>query len=284
MKSKKLTTLLIALFFLTGISLMLYPAVSDAWNSLHQSRAIETYSERVAELNDFDYERLWADAEEYNRRLAGKEADEGAEALREQYEALLNVSGNGMMGYVEIPSIHTALPIYHGTDEAVLQIAVGHLEGSSLPVGGEGTHCVLSSHRGLPSARLFTDLDKLEEGEVFLLHVLGETLAYKVDQILVVEPDETEALSIEEDRDYCTLVTCTPYGVNSHRLLVRGCRTEYEKQEEDVQPVEKNAYFDLLELLPWAVVLVLLALLFCILTGRQNRKRKREKGKEETGG
>ena len=284
MKSKKLTTLLIALFFLTGISLMLYPAVSDAWNSLHQSRAIETYSERVAELDDFDYERFWADAEEYNRRLIGKEADEGAETLHEQYEALLNVSGNGMMGYVEIPSIHTALPIYHGTDEAVLQIAVGHLEGSSLPVGGEGTHCVLSSHRGLPSARLFTDLDKLEEGEVFLLHVLGETLAYKVDQILVVEPDETEALSIEEDRDYCTLLTCTPYGVNSHRLLVRGCRTEYEKQEEDVQPVEKNAYFDLLELLPWAVVLVLLALLFCVLTGRQNRKRKREKGKEETGG
>ena len=188
------------LVFVSGIALMLYPTVSDWWNSLHQSRAIRAYTEKVAELESGEYERL------------------------------LNVTGNGMMGYVEIPSINCLLPVYHGTDEAVLQIAVGHIAGTALPVGGEGTHCVLSSHRGLPSARLFTDLDQLEEGDTFRLHILDGVLTYQVDRILTVEPDETEALAPEEGKDYCTLVTCTPYGVNTHRLLVRGVRVQAREE------------------------------------------------------
>ena len=212
---KKSTTIILLLILLTGLSLLLYPTVSDYWNSFHQSRAIAGYTERVAEMDTADYEAMWNAAADYNQRLL---ADTGnryrmTEAEEEEYESLLDVTGTGIMGYVEIPKIRTSLPIYHGTDEAVLQIAIGHLAGSSLPVGGEGTHCVLTGHRGLPSAKLFTNLDEMEEGDTFSLHVLDQTLTYEVDQIRIVEP-------------YCTLVTCTPYGINTHRLLVRGHRIE----------------------------------------------------------
>lgn len=222
---KHLSTIILILVFLVGLSLLLYPTFSEYWNSLHQSRAIGEYTENVANLDDDTYEKLWSDAENYNQTLPDK-ADRFhmTEEEQEEYESLLNVSGNGMIGYIEIASIDCSLPIYHGTDEAVLQIAVGHIAGTSLPVGGEGTHCVLSGHRGLPSARLFTNLDRLVEGDTFVLRVLDETLTYEVDQIRIVLPNELDDLEIVEGKDYCTLVTCTPYGINSHRLLVRGHR------------------------------------------------------------
>ena len=178
--------------FAAGILLLLYPTFSDWWNTFRQSRAVDAYTEKVSELDGAQYEEFWEEAEEYNRTLnADSYLHPMTEAEKEKYEAALNIEGNGMMGYVEIPSIDCLLPIYHGTDEAVLQIAVGHMEGTSLPIGGKGTHCVLSSHRGLPSARLFTDLDQLTEGDKFILHVLGEALVYLVDQIKVVEPGRT---------------------------------------------------------------------------------------------
>lgn len=223
----RIITVVLMLVFLAGLSLLLYPIVSDLWNSLHQSKAITEYTEQTEGLDQETCARLWADAESYNKTLlddpdrfmmTGKEKTE--------YERLLDISGNGIMGYVEVPSIDCSLPIYHGTDEAALQTAIGHLEGSSLPTGGRGTHCVLSGHRGLPSARLFTDLDELTEGDIFLLKVLDRTMTYEVDQILTVDPYELDPLEIDPERDYCTLVTCTPYGINTHRLLVRGHRIE----------------------------------------------------------
>ena len=223
---KRLTTVILLLVLLTGLSLLLYPTVSDYWNSFHQSRAIASYTAQVEEMDPADYEAMWNAAAEYNQRLLADTGDRYrmTEAEEEEYESLLDVTGTGVMGYVEIPKLKTSLPIYHGTDAAVLQIAIGHLAGSSLPVGGEGTHCVLTGHRGLPSAKLFRNLDEMVEGDTFSLHVLDQTLTYEVDQIRVVEPQELDDLEIEEGQDYCTLVTCTPYGVNSHRLLVRGHR------------------------------------------------------------
>lgn len=233
---KHLPTVIFILIFLAGLSLLLYPTVSDRWNQMHQSLAITAYTEAAAALNDTDYEKLLSDARAYNEELA---ADGGKiklpEGWRERYEAQLNIGRQGIMGYIEIPKIDCRLPIYHGTSEGVLQTAVGHLEGSSLPVGGESTHSVLSGHRGLPSARLFTDLDQMAEGDRFLLCILEEVLTYEVDQILIVLPEETEALAIQQGEDLCTLVTCTPYGVNSHRMLVRGRRVEPPAEEETAQ-------------------------------------------------
>lgn len=232
-RKSRILTLFLVLIFLAGLSLLLYPAFSDWWNSLHQSRAIASYVAIVESLDNSDNEALWEEAQAYNASLAQDSARFlPSQEEQKAYNALLNPSGTGVMGYVEIPSIHVLLPIYHGTDEAVLQIAAGHVEGSSLPVGGSGTHCVISGHRGLPSARLFTDLDQLEEGDTFSLHVLDAVLTYQVDQIRVVEPEDLSCLGIEEGEDYCTLVTCTPYGVNTHRLLVRGRRVENPAQED----------------------------------------------------
>lgn len=228
---KHVSTILLFLVFGIGLCLLLYPTVSDYWNSFHQSRAIASYTDAVSQIDDKEYERIWQAAVSYNETIRAKAGNPYVltDEEKAQYNSLLNISGNGVMGYIEIPTIDVSLAVYHGTGESVLQIAVGHIEGSSLPVGGEGTHCVLSGHRGLPSARLFTDLDKLTEGDVFLLHILDDTLAYEIDQILIVEPENTDALKSEEGKDYCTLVTCTPYGVNSHRMLVRGHRVENEK-------------------------------------------------------
>ena len=229
-KKNKRYSLLLLLALLVGLSLLLYPTISNCWNSFNQSKTIATYVETVAEMDDSDYEGMWREAQAYNTALP---RDQGRFQLSEEekqvYEGLLRVSDDGIMGYVEIPSINVELPIYHGTDEEILQIAVGHIQGSSLPVGGPGTHCVISGHRGLPSAKLFTDLDQLTKGDIFILHVLDETLTYEVDQIHIVEPDDVSLLSMEEGEDLCTLVTCTPYGVNSHRLLVRGHRVENQQ-------------------------------------------------------
>ena len=226
-KGSTITTVILVLLFVIGLSLLLYPALSDYWNSLHQSAAISDYAENVADLSKENYDELWTAAKSYNASLVPRfNAFLLTDEQKEQYDSLLNVSGLGIMGYIEIPEINCSLPIYHGTDESVLQIAVGHISWPSPPTGGESTHCVLSGHRGLPSAKLFTNLDKLTEGSTFMLRVLDEVLTYEVDQILTVLPDEVDALQIVEGEDLCTLVTCTPYGINSHRLLVRGHRIE----------------------------------------------------------
>lgn len=266
-----LFSLILILTLLTGLSLLLYPTISDWWNSFHQSRAIASYVETVEELDDDAYAQLWEDAQAYNEALSQDNSRfQPSEEESVRYNELLNLSGTGIMGYVEIPSIDVALPIYHGTDEAVLQVAAGHIEGSSLPVGGPGTHTVLSGHRGLPSATLFTDLDQLDMGDVFLLHVLGETLTYQVDQIRIVEPDDVSLLALEEGEDLCTLVTCTPYGVNSHRLLVRGYRVE-NLEEEQVWQISGEAGrvdFRLVALALALPILLLLLLWTWLRTGR----------------
>ena len=273
---KHLSTILLILVFLIGLSLLLYPTVSDYWNSLHQSRAIATYAEQVAEIDNDLYDRLWSDAEAYNQTLLDKpDRFLLSEEEQAEYESLLNISGNGILGYIEIPSIKCALPIYHGTDEAVLQIAIGHIEGTSLPTGGEGTHAVLSGHRGLPSAKLFTDLDQLVPGDTFLLRVLDETLTYEVDQILIVEPYELDALAIEAGKDYCTLVTCTPYGINTHRLLVRGHRIENQETAQTIRVTADALQIEPIIVAPLVAVPMLLVLLVIVLFSGNKRKKKK---------
>ncbi|MDD3278190.1 MAG: class C sortase [Lachnospiraceae bacterium] len=239
---KRLSTIIICLVFLSGLSLLLYPLVANQWNNHRQKQLISNYESVVAEKEDagnIDYEAELQKAQAYNAALlpsilpdsfAIAEAQEGEDAA---YMSCLNIAGDGMMGMVEIPKINITLPIYHTTDASVLEQSAGHLEGSSLPVGGENTHSVISAHRGLPSASLFTDLDKLEKGDHFLIRVLDQVLCYEVDKISVVEPKETEALKVEEGQDLMTLLTCTPYGVNSQRLLVRGHRVPYEETVVD---------------------------------------------------
>ena len=276
MKKKKgnFITVLLVLVLLVGLSLLLYPSVSDYWNSFHQTRAISSYAEEVADLDPTRYDELWEAAKAYNQSLPEKNiGDVLTEEQKREYEDMLNVSGLGIMGYIEIPGIDCTLPIYHGTDEAVLQIAVGHLEWSSLPVGGEGSHCVLSGHRGLPSAKLFTNLDQLVEGDVFMLRVLDEVLTYEVDRILIVEPQETEALRIVEGKDYCTLVTCTPYGVNTHRLLVRGHRIDNIEEADTVRVTADAVQIEPLLVAPVVAIPMLLLLLIVLLLPRKTKKR-----------
>jgi sortase A len=217
--------LLLGCVLLFGVGLLLYPTVSDWWNNMHQSQAIATYQKAVQDNSAEKNKKMWDAAVAYNAALPHDDSRfEMTAAQRKVYEQTLDVTGTGIMGYVEIPKISVRLPIYHGTDSSILQIAIGHIPGSSLPVGGLGTHCVISGHRGLPSARLFTDIDQLREGDLFTLNVLGKTLTYQVDQIRVVLPNQLDDLAIDDGLDLCTLVTCTPYGVNTHRLLVRGHR------------------------------------------------------------
>ena len=271
----RISTILLLVVFLTGLSLLLYPTVSDYWNSLHQSRAIATYAEQVAELDDESYQQTWADAKAYNASLADKKTRlVPTEEDTAYYESLLDVTGNGIMGYIEIPSIGVSLPIYHGVEDTVLQIAIGHIEGTSLPVGGVGTHCVVSGHRGLPSAKLFTDLDKLAEGDVFLLRVLDEVLTYEVDQIHIVEPHEVDLLNISETEDLCTLITCTPYGVNSHRLLVRGHRIENIKSASSIRVTADAMQIEPVLVAPLVAAPILLVMLIALLmsTGRKRKE------------
>ena len=276
MKKKKgnFTTFILVLILLTGLSLLLYPSVSNYWNSLHQTKAISKYAEDVVNLDNDTYDQLWQDAASYNQSLLTRSnpyllSDE----QKAEYDRLLDVSGLGVMGYIEIPSIDCSLPIYHGTEESVLQIAVGHLEWSSLPVGGESTHCVLSGHRGLSSAKLFTNLDKLQTGDIFMLRVLDEVLTYEVDQILIVEPQETGALRIEEGKDYCTLVTCTPYGINTHRLLVRGHRIDNIEAAKTVRVTADAIQIEPLLVAPVVAIPILLLLLILLLLPRQPQRK-----------
>ena len=281
-KKGRFTTILLIVVFIAGLSLLLYPTVSNYWNSLHQSRAITSYAESVSALNEEEYDAWWRSAEEYNRGIPDRPnpyvpSDEEAAS----YNDLLNVSGTGVMGYIEIPSIEVTLPIYHGTEDSVLQIAVGHLDWTSLPVGGESTHCVLSGHRGLPSAKLFTNLDKLAEGDVFMLRVLNEVLTYEVDQILIVEPENTDALQIAKGKDYCTLITCTPYGINTHRMLVRGHRIENTPEAVTLRITADAVQIEpLLTASAMAIPLLIIMLIFVFAFGKRNRHSKRHGGKE----
>jgi len=272
MKKTSFSTLILILMLVIGLSLLLYPSFSDYWNSFTQSRAIATYSEQVAALDTEQYDHIWKAAFAYNASLIGRpNAYLLSEEQEEEYKQLLDVSGRGIMGYIDIPSISVELPIYHGTDEAVLAVAVGHLEWTSLPVGGASSHCVVSSHRGLPSAKLFTDLDQLKIGDYFLLYVLDETLTYEVDQILIVEPKETDALLIEEGKDLCTLVTCTPYGINSHRLLVRGHRIDNIEQAQVVRVTADAVVVEKLIVAAFLLVPILLLLLVWLMIPRRKK-------------
>ena len=224
---KHLTSIVLFAVLLTGIGLIVYPSFADWWNSFHQSRAVASYAEEVAGMNAEEYEKALERAAAYNAEICKNGISWTLDEQQEkEYEAQLAVGQTGIMGYIEIPKINVMLPIYHGIEESVLQVAIGHIPGSSLPVGGEGSHCVISGHRGLPSAKLFTDIDKLVEGDLFTMTVMNQTLTYEVDQIRVVEPTDLSDLTIDKKKDYVTLVTCTPYGINTHRLLVRGHRTE----------------------------------------------------------
>lgn len=269
---KKLSTVILIFIFFMGLSLLLYPIISDYWNSLHQSKAIASYVKSVDSLKADESEILWQKAEKYNEELYhinGSISKKSSE--EEKYKELLNVSDDGIMCYIEIPSINLSLPVYHGVDESVLQVAVGHLFGTSLPVGGKNTHTVLSGHRGLPSASLFTNLDQLSKGDAFMLHTLNETLTYEVDQILVVKPDEMEALQIEEGKDLCTLVTCTPYGVNSHRMLVRGHRiTNVSTEISNIPADASNIQYIVVACL---IVFILLIIIIRMIIFMKNQKK-----------
>lgn len=274
----RLMTLLIVVVFVAGLSFLLYPTVSNLWNQAHQSRAIATYTEQVEKLDDSSNKEMLKAARKYNKELL-KKADHWklSKKDKKKYESLLDVSGTGIMGYIEIPKIACSLPVYHGTDEGALQIAIGHLEGSSLPVGGKSSHCVLSGHRGLPSARLFTDLDQMEEGDTFILNILGHKLAYEVDQIKVVLPEKMSDLEIQEGKDLCTLVTCTPYGINTHRLLVRGHRVKYVETKVQEQKEVSKPKTDTRLVIAGAAVgaVVLFIIIFAVRHRRKHRNQQR---------
>lgn len=271
---KHLSTIFLVLILLIGLSLILYPTFADWWNSFHQSRAIAVYDQALDSLSEEDYTHLFEDAMEYNRKLSQIKFPLMYFDEVDGYFDLLNVTGNGVMGYIDIPKIGVELPVYHGTSEGVLQVAVGHVQGTSLPTGGEGTHCVLSAHRGLPSARLFTDLDKMEVGDVFTLSVVDRILTYQVDQILIVLPTEVEPLYTAEGEDYCTLVTCTPYGINSHRMLVRGTRIENAEQVKIRRVTADAVQIEPILVAPVVAAPILLVLLILLLLPQKKTKRR----------
>ena len=276
----RLFTIILVGIMMAGIGLLAYPSLADYWNSFHQSRAVMTYAEHVADMQTDEYERFLNSAREYNSALAETGIKWGlTDEEKAAYNEELNIDGSGIMGYIKIQKIQITLPLYHGTDEGILQTSIGHLEGSSLPVGGEGTHCLLSGHRGLPSARLFTDLDQLREGDTFTMTVLNETLTYEVDHIWIVEPEDLSHLQIEEGKDLCTLITCTPYGINTHRLLVRGHRIEnadggamVTADAIQIRPVFIAPFLAI----PILIILLIWVLVTTSVNRRWNRDRKRE--------
>ena len=276
-------TLIIAAVGLLGLGLILYPSVADWWNSFHQSRAVASYAKKVANLDTSEYERILAEAEAYNNNLAatGIKWTMSEEEIA-AYEQELDITGTGIMGYITIPKIHVELPIYHGIDDAVLQIAIGHLTETSLPVGGPSTHCVVSGHRGLPSAKLFTDIDKLVEGDTWTVNVLNKTLTYEVDQIRVVEPTDLSNLQIEQGKDYFTLITCTPYGINTHRLLIRGHRVDNAQGEANV--IADALQIEPVYIAPFVAIpfIILLIIIMLVSTGYMKKRKKiRKKAEEE---
>lgn len=290
---KNVTKIMIGIMFLAGLSLLLYPLISNEWNTYRQERLISNYDTALSEKEEegeIDFEEEWEQAKAYNEALLPSilpdsfAVAEASEEEDESYMSCLNLNGDGMMGYVEVPKINIRIPVFHTTEEDVLQTAAGHLEGSSLPVGGESTHAVISAHRGLPSATLFTDLDKLEEGDHFLLYILDDVLCYEVDQVSVVEPEDTEELAVEEGEDLVTLLTCTPYGVNSQRLLVRGHRVPYEETDMEKTPTSLFTGTSLhTSYLLWVIVGISVTAVFILALYFYEKKirQKRENHKEE---
>lgn len=276
---KNLSTIILILIFLVGLSVMLYPSVSDAVNRKHQSRAVADYAEEVEQLSDADYQTYFDAADAYNRQLNTTPNAFYKPDLVSGYAQTLDISGTGIMGYITIPKISVELPIYHGTDEGVLQVAAGHLEGSSLPVGGAGTHAVISAHRGLPSAKLFTNLDELEVGDRFTITVLNRVLTYEVDQISIVLPTEIDQLLPTEGMDYVTLMTCTPYGINTHRLLVRGKRVETTESQKHIRVAADAFRIEPIIVTPILAIPMLLAALVGVLVAPHLRKRSKRRRK-----
>ena len=276
---KNLSTIILILIFLVGLSVMLYPSVSDAVNRKHQSRAVAGYAEEVEQLSDADYQTYFDAADAYNRQLNTTPNAFYKPDLVSGYAQTLDISGTGIMGYITIPKISVELPIYHGTDEGVLQVAAGHLEGSSLPVGGAGTHAVISAHRGLPSAKLFTNLDELEVGDRFTITVLNRVLTYEVDQISSVLPTEIDQLLPTEGMDYVTLMTCTPYGINTHRLLVRGKRVETTESQKHIRVAADAFRIEPIIVAPILAIPMLLAALVGVLVAPHLRKRSKRRRK-----
>ena len=282
----RLFTIILVAALIVGLALIAYPSFADYWNSFHQSRAVMSYAESVANMNDEEYARILDEARIYNQKLAENGISwTPTDEQKEAYRSELDIDDSGIMGYIKIQKIDVMLPIYHGTEENVLQTSIGHLEESSLPVGGAGSHCMLSGHRGLPSARLFTDLDKLIEGDTFTMTVMNETLTYEVDHIWIVEPSDLSHLTIEDGKDYCTLITCTPYGINTHRLLVRGHRID--NLDGSAMVVADAIQIQPIYIAPFLAVplLVILLLYVLISTSAKNRKKKdlKEKYMNENG-
>lgn len=285
-KSGSASTIILVAIFFVGLSVLLYPTVSDFWNEKRQSKAIVNYDDLIVNLTPEDYTKFFNEADSYNQKIKGMPSSYMNHSnIAEEYYNILDVNGDGMMGYITIEKIKVQLPIYHGTSDKVLNSAVGHVEGSSLPVGGESTHAVLSAHRGLPSAKLFTNLDKVEVGDVFTIRILDRTITYQVDQVLIVLPHETEALNIVSGEDYCTLVTCTPYGINTHRMLVRGTRIENIEEDKQVNVITEAYQIDPLIVTP-AVAAPMLGILLVVLlvksskTGKKKKTKKQKKDKE----
>ena len=284
-KNDRIINLILIGVMVLGVLIVAYPTFSDWWNSYHSTRVIASYSEKVAAIDTAEADRMLAEVEAYNRELIDNDhrfalSDEELE----YYHSILDVTGDGTLGYIEIPKLHISLPIYHGSEESVLQTAIGHLEGTSFPVGGTGTHAVLTGHRGLPSARLFTDIDQLVEGDHFVIHVINRTVTYEVDQIHIVLPEEMKDLEIDPENDYCTLVTCTPYGINTHRLLVRGRRIDNDIEISDVSADAQQVQPGLTAL-GIAIPMLTLALIYILImtSRRAARKKSRQKqGKENT--
>ena len=281
------TIILVAIFFV-GLSVLLYPTISDFWNEKRQSQAIINYDDLIVDLTPEDYTAIFEKADNYNKKIRNMSTPFlSHKNIAEEYYSTLDVNGNGMMGYITIDKIKVQLPIYHGTSDQVLNSAVGHVEGSSLPVGGKSTHSVLSAHRGLPSAKLFTNLDKLVVGDIFTIRILDRTITYQVDQILIVLPQKIDDLYIEEGEDYCTLVTCTPYGINTHRMLVRGTRIENIEPDRVINVITEAYQIDPLIVTP-AVAAPMLGILLIILLvrsgkGGQGKSKKKSKKSEESG-
>ena len=278
MKNNKIEIILVLMLFV-GICGLLYPSVSQYWNTKTQTRAVEDYRQVLESLEPEDYEAYFVEAERYNSELSALSAPLINYSEVQGYNSILNISGNGIMGYVSIPKLGVELPLYHGISAEVLNVACGHLEGTSLPIGGESTHCVLSAHRGLPHAKLFTELDKMEVGDTFTITVLDRTVTYQVDQIKIVKPDVANDIQISPGEDLCTLLTCTPYGVNSHRLLVRGTRIE---NAAPILHVTSGAYrIDSLVATPVVAAPILLILLIVLMVKYRDKGSKPLISKEE---
>lgn len=275
------TIALVAIFFV-GLCVLLYPTISDFWNEKRQSQAIMNYDDMIIDFTPEDFEEHFAKAEEYNRKLNRISFPfVGYSELDDEYYSTLNVNGSGMMGYITIEKIKVQLPIYHGTSDKVLNSAVGHMEGSSLPVGGVNTHSVLSAHRGLPSAKLFTNLDKVEVGDIFTITILNQTITYQVDQVLVVLPNQIDDLYVEKGQDYCTLVTCTPYGINTHRMLVRGTRIENIEEEKKINVITEAYQIDPFIVTPAVAAPILGALLIFLMIKSSKEKKINEAKQRE---